>query len=444
MIRNIAGVCVGLMIISTAAKAQEFGIGLSGGLQGLQYKAAGQNSKIQPGGILDIGYTFPLGKKINLISGITIGNYVTKISLGDGQTLSAYQIDDAGSAFRFDVTPTGYTEKQKFLAAGIPVLLQYHTLGKTQWYINAGAKLLFPFSVKYDASANQLVLSGYYPDYNVELHDLPQHGFGTVSNWKSNGGLTLKPAVTLSAATGFSFALSNLRLYTGLYMDYGLNDIHEKATDGALVAYSPTSITDVKGNSVLKLNSVDNARLVSFGLQVKLGIPSRRTIKIESSSGPGCTVVPPPAPVKDTIVMVKQPEAVHVVKEEQKMLPAPVKKEITPAEVAVINRPMAFGKLGQIEVPDGAKERLDSVANILSSYPDVNILIIGHTCDIGSQATNLKVGEARAKAAAAYLISKGVAASRIETKSEGEAHPLVPNTSEENRRKNRRVTIVLQ
>ncbi|NIG53604.1 OmpA family protein [Chitinophaga sp. Cy-1792] len=134
----------------------------------------------------------------------------------------------------------------------------------------------------------------------------------------------------------------------------------------------------------------------------------------------------------------------HVVKEEQKMLPVPVKKEITPAEVAVINRPMIFGKLGQIEVPDGAKEQLDSVANILSSYPDVNILIIGHTCDIGSQAANMKVGEARAKAAAAYLVSKGVAASRIETKSEGEAHPLVPNTSEENRRKNRRVTIVLQ
>ncbi|MFB6454484.1 OmpA family protein [Chitinophaga sp. Hz27] len=148
--------------------------------------------------------------------------------------------------------------------------------------------------------------------------------------------------------------------------------------------------------------------------------------------------------VPAVFVMVKQPDVVHVIKEEQKLLPAPAKKEITSTEAAVIKRPMVFGKLGQIEIPDGAKEQLDSVANILANYPDVNILIIGHTCDIGSATANLKVGEARAKAAAQYLISKGVAAGRIETKSEGDTNPLVPNTSEENRRKNRRVTIVLQ
>ncbi|RAJ83373.1 outer membrane protein OmpA-like peptidoglycan-associated protein [Chitinophaga dinghuensis] len=440
MIKHITGACLCLITISQTVSAQELGIGLSGGLQGLKYKAGVQNSQLLPGGILDIGYTFPLGKKTGIITGITIGNYVSKMKIRDGQTFSSYQVDDVGSAFRFDVLTHGYTEQQRFLAAGIPVLFQYHTLGKTQWYINGGAKLLFPFSVKYEASADQLILSGYYPDYNIELKDLPQHGFGAVNNWKSKGGQTLKPAVTLSAATGFSFQLNNLRLYTGLYIDYGLNNIRDNASPAALVAYHPTSISNVQGNSLLKTDAVDNARMLGLGIQVRLGIPAVRHQKVQQTAPPPST----PAPIKDTMVMVKEPTPVPAIREQQQLAPTPIKAIPTATDTVIIKRPVLFGKLGQIEIPDGAKEQLDSVAAILVKYQDIKIQIIGHTCDIGSATTNMKVGAARAQAASTYLVNKGVAAERITTTSAGATQPLVPNTSEENRKKNRRVTIILQ
>ncbi len=440
MIKHITGACLCLITISHTVSAQELGIGISGGMQGLQYKSGTQNSQLKIGGMLDIGYTFPLGKKTGIVTGISIGNYAAKIKLQDGETFSYYQVDDVGSAFKYNVITHGYTEQQRFLAAGIPVLLQYHTLGKTQWYINGGAKLLFPFSVKYEASADQLILSGYYPDYNIELKDLPQHGFGTVNSWKSNGGLTLKPAVTLSAASGFSFQLNNLRLYTGIYVDYGVNNIQDNASPTALVGYTPTSISNLPGNSLLKTAAVDNAKLLGMGIQVKLGIPAYRHHKVQQAPA----TPPTPAPIKDTMVMVKEPAPVPVIREQQQLMPTPVKAVPTATDTIIIKRPVLFGKLGQIEIPEGAKEQLDSVAAILVKYPDVNIQIIGHTCDIGSAAANIKVGAARAQAATNYLVSKGVAAARISTSSAGATQPLVPNTSEENRRKNRRVTIILQ
>jgi outer membrane protein OmpA-like peptidoglycan-associated protein len=43
-----------------------------------------------------------------------------------------------------------------------------------------------------------------------------------------------------------------------------------------------------------------------------------------------------------------------------------------------------------------------------------------------------------------YLVEKGIAASRITTISKGKTEQIAPNTSEENRRKNRRVMIIIE
>jgi outer membrane protein OmpA-like peptidoglycan-associated protein len=55
----------------------------------------------------------------------------------------------------------------------------------------------------------------------------------------------------------------------------------------------------------------------------------------------------------------------------------------------------------------------------------------------------MSIGLRRAEAAKAYLVEKGVAPERIQTVSKGETEPIVPNIGEENRRKNRRVKIVM-
>ena len=78
-----------------------------------------------------------------------------------------------------------------------------------------------------------------------------------------------------------------------------------------------------------------------------------------------------------------------------------------------------------------------------SSFPDACITITGYTCDIGSASYNLKLGKMRAEAALEYLSANDLKPECIKLSSKGEADPAVPNTNEENREMNRRVTIVM-
>lgn len=77
----------------------------------------------------------------------------------------------------------------------------------------------------------------------------------------------------------------------------------------------------------------------------------------------------------------------------------------------------------------------------LEASPDACINIIGHTCDKGSQDYNMKLGMRRAEAARAYLAANGLSPECMKAESRGESAPAVANTSEENRQRNRRVTI---
>jgi outer membrane protein OmpA-like peptidoglycan-associated protein len=75
--------------------------------------------------------------------------------------------------------------------------------------------------------------------------------------------------------------------------------------------------------------------------------------------------------------------------------------------------------------------------------PTSHITVEGHTDDRGSDAYNQKLSEQRAHSVAAWLTAHGVAAARITTRGYGEKAPRVPNTSEGNRHKNRRVEMVV-
>ena len=93
---------------------------------------------------------------------------------------------------------------------------------------------------------------------------------------------------------------------------------------------------------------------------------------------------------------------------------------------------------------ENQKSELDAVADVLNRYSDVKVLIIGHACKIGYKNINQKKGLKRAEAGKEYLIEKGIAAERISVDSKGETQPFVPNTSNEERKQNRRIEFVIE
>ena len=84
------------------------------------------------------------------------------------------------------------------------------------------------------------------------------------------------------------------------------------------------------------------------------------------------------------------------------------------------------------------------LSNILKQYPNINIEIAGHTDSDGSDIFNKKLSQSRVNTVKSTLISNGVSEGRLTAKGYGESQPLVPNTSNANKQKNRRVEINIQ
>ncbi|MFN7981533.1 MAG: OmpA family protein [Vicinamibacterales bacterium] len=93
--------------------------------------------------------------------------------------------------------------------------------------------------------------------------------------------------------------------------------------------------------------------------------------------------------------------------------------------------------------PDAMRLLDDAVAK-LQANPTKNIVIEGHTCNIGTAEYNLALGERRARSVLDYLTSRGVGSNRLETRSYGEEAPKFDNAREETRRLNRRAALVVK
>lgn len=95
------------------------------------------------------------------------------------------------------------------------------------------------------------------------------------------------------------------------------------------------------------------------------------------------------------------------------------------------------------DITANSKLALDKLEKIFAEYPETNILIEGHTDDVGTGNYNMGLSQRRADAVGNYLKNAGVSSSRITIKWYGESQPKVENNSDVNRAANRRVQFVI-
>ncbi|HET8858814.1 OmpA family protein [Marivirga sp.] len=90
-----------------------------------------------------------------------------------------------------------------------------------------------------------------------------------------------------------------------------------------------------------------------------------------------------------------------------------------------------------------AKSYLDDIAVMMQANPALQLRVIGHTDNVGTEEANQKISEERAKGVQVYLESIGIAIERLNYEGKGATEPLVKNNNEENRAKNRRVEFLI-
>lgn len=95
------------------------------------------------------------------------------------------------------------------------------------------------------------------------------------------------------------------------------------------------------------------------------------------------------------------------------------------------------------ELKGTAKDNIAKLVETLNKEPDTDILVLGHTDDVGTLAANQKVSEGRAASVKAYAVSQGLAGGRVKTEGKNYSEPIESNETDAGRAKNRRVEIVI-
>ncbi len=114
-------------------------------------------------------------------------------------------------------------------------------------------------------------------------------------------------------------------------------------------------------------------------------------------------------------------------------------RHLSNEELKLLQKGVHF-KLSSAMLTPEARTYLDSVADLIIKNKNIKVLITGYTCDLGTEEVNLRFSIDRSESVKYYLIQQGVPPERVSTNAGLDAEPVVPNTSEANRKLNRRVS----
>ena len=164
---------------------------------------------------------------------------------------------------------------------------------------------------------------------------------------------------------------------------------------------------------------------------------------------PVARAVPPPTSAAAAPVAAPRPPAPpEPVPDPTVVPPEPVREDaIASASLDDLNRnsPInpVFFEYDSSDITSEAQAILDANAAALKKYSSWTITIEGHSDERGTAEYNLALGERRAVAARAYLVSLGVSADRLRTVSYGKEFPFDPGHDETAYTKNRRAHFVI-
>ena len=95
--------------------------------------------------------------------------------------------------------------------------------------------------------------------------------------------------------------------------------------------------------------------------------------------------------------------------------------------------------INSAELSDEGKAAVQPIVEVLQTYPQSAVNIVGHTDSTGAAEYNMMISKKRAAAVAAYIEGQGINSSRITASGEGEENPIASNDTVEGRAQNRRV-----
>ena len=268
IITVILASCICLQLLAQ----HEFSINFGGGISTFDYKPAGGKYTYGYGGEAGLGYNFFFTPNWSLGTGVNLAMYNSETTMNDySRTINQQSV--TGKLLRFSYTLSNYHEDISAMMLNIPLMLRFQTGGKIALYVAGGAKVGIPLSAEYEASRN-ISTNGYMPDYGVTYYGLPNEGFGDYQGVTHKDDVELKLCFMVSGELGVKWRLSNaMNLYTGGYIDYGINNIKKGGTSKEMLGYNNNRIAHFPENfsHSSMINSMnDNIIPFAVGLKIRL------------------------------------------------------------------------------------------------------------------------------------------------------------------------------
>jgi len=136
-------------------------------------------------------------------------------------------------------------------------------------------------------------------------------------------------------------------------------------------------------------------------------------------------------------VRAEAPAAAAQVETKEAKAAAAVAKVMFEKGRATINVEFDFNKA---DIKPAYHKEIQKFADVMKNYPDLKVVIEGHTDNVGKKLINEKLSDKRANSVKNYMTQKfGIEESRLKAKGYGMSKPITSNKTKEGRQKNRRV-----
>jgi len=160
----------------------------------------------------------------------------------------------------------------------------------------------------------------------------------------------------------------------------------------------------------------------------------------------GCLVygMPETGICSDMGKMPMKPMPIKAMDKKPMAMAPKMNKSDEPVIREVINLKGVTFKTGSDELDTSSFTRLNISAANLMRHPQLKVIIAGHTDNTGDTLNNLKLSQKRAEAVKAYLVDRGVDASRLTARGYGDTEPTASNDTAQGRAQNRRVELRIE
>jgi outer membrane protein OmpA-like peptidoglycan-associated protein len=229
--------------------------------------------------------------------------------------------------------------------------------------------------------------------------------------------------------------------------DAGTFELHDSA-GGAKEAHGahPSKIEATKDDAAMKFFVIDKEKGPVKGIVIVLTSETGTKYFTDETDADGYaeTLVPVGSKYEVTYLSLGRKDFaanVTVTKEPKQSVKLTLRYKPRPPPIPFVLTGIVFDTNKAYIRPE-SYPRLDIVVEFMTHQRSARVEISGHTDNVGKPKANKTLSQNRAESCRKYIMSKGVDGDRIKAIGYGDERPIVPNDSDENRQKNRRIEVV--